>query len=70
MKQKAEILNTDFSYGCQSEHALARAQRRKTLISQLLDKISKFCFVTFLARVQAVFVPNFCPLALKMEGTF
>jgi len=43
---------------------------RKTLISQLLDKITKICSVTFFARVQAIFTEKISPLALKLREPF
>jgi len=42
----------------------------KTLISQFLDKISKIWFVTFLARVPAIFKQKISPLASKLREPF
>jgi len=38
----------------------------RTLNSQLLDKISKFCYVDFVPLMWELFLPNFSPLALKL----
>jgi len=43
---------------------------RKTLISQLLNKISKIWLRAFLARVKAVFMQNFSPLTIKFRELF